>query len=117
MAETKSRAMGLNFQVLEEATGGDRDLMRELAALYLSDADLQLRAIEDAVQSRDLERVRRISHNLLLASESVGASHAAEAFRVLEDAARDGQSEAVQSAVVRGQEEFERVKRSVAELR
>jgi HPt (histidine-containing phosphotransfer) domain-containing protein len=107
----------LNLQVLEDATGGDRDLMRELAALYLSDADLQLRAIDDAIQSKDLERVRRISHNLLIASESIGANAAAEAFRVLEDAARSVQMDAVRDAMGRGQQEFERVKRRVADLR
>lgn len=118
MAETKTKEPGgLDFSVLEEATGGDRDLMRELAALYLSDADLQIRAIEDAVSSRDLERVRRISHNLVIASESVGAQGAAEAFRLLEESARDGQAPAVEAAVARGHSEFDRVKKSVAELR
>jgi HPt (histidine-containing phosphotransfer) domain-containing protein len=118
MADTKTREPGgLDFNVLEEATGGDRDLMRELAALYLSDADLQIRAIEDAVTSRDLERVRRIAHNLVIASESVGAQAAAEAFRALEESAKDGQGAAVPGAVLRSQEEFERVKRSIAELR
>jgi HPt (histidine-containing phosphotransfer) domain-containing protein len=118
MADAKTKEPGgLDFNVLEEATGGDRDLMRELAALYLSDADLQIRAIEDAVTSRDLERVRRIAHNLVIASESVGAQGAADAFRALEDSAREGPSAAVATAVARGQDEFERVKRSVAELR
>ena len=115
-AKTKEPG-GLDFNVLEEATGGDRDLMRELAGLYLSDADLQIRAIEDAVTTRDLERVRRIAHNLVIASESVGAQGAAEAFRALEDTARDGRADAVETAVARGHDEFERVKRSVAELR
>jgi hypothetical protein len=117
MTKATPKDPGLNFQVLEEATGGDRDLMRELAALYLSDADLQIRAIEDAIQTRDLERVRRISHNIVIASEGIGAVGAGDAFRRLEETVTASNAEQIEAAFDTARDEFDRVRRSMAELR
>jgi HPt (histidine-containing phosphotransfer) domain-containing protein len=117
MSKTTPKDPGLNLQVLEEATGGDRDLMRELAALYLSDADLQIRAIEDALQCKDVERVRRISHNIVIASEGIGAVAAGDAFRRLEETVATGSAEQLEAAFETARDEFDRVRRSMAELR
>ena len=60
------KAPAVDLVILREATGGDRDLMQELAELYVGDADLQIRALGDALQikrvidqvTREFERVR-----------------------------------------------------------
>jgi HPt (histidine-containing phosphotransfer) domain-containing protein len=107
----------VDLQVLRQATSGDRDLMEELAELYLNDADLQLRALDDALQNREYDRIRRIGHSLKGSSASIGAGQAAEAFKVLEDAARSQDEAAIKAAIAKGTAEFERVKRALAELR
>lgn len=109
-------AAALDLGVLEEATGGDRDLMQELARLYVSDADLQLRALEDALQNRELDRIRRIGHALCGSSATIGAPHAAEIFRELEDAARAADADRIRSAIERGAAEFARVRARLSEL-
>ena len=109
-------AGALDLGILKEATGGDRDLMQELARLYITDADLQLRALEDALQNRELDRLRRIGHALCGSSAQVGAPVAAGIFRELEEAARVGDQERIESALRRGTAEFARVRAALADL-
>ena len=106
----------MDLGILEEATGGDRDLMQELARLYITDADLQLRALDDALQNRELDRLRRIGHALCGSSAQVGAAVAAQIFRELEDAARAGDQDRIQTAILRGGAEFARVRAALADL-
>ena len=109
-------AGALDLGILEEATGGDRDLMEELARLYINDADLQLRALEDALQNKELDRLRRIGHALCGSSATVGAPVAAAIFRELEQAARAGDQDRIRSAIRRGTAEFARVRVALADL-
>lgn len=106
----------VDLEVLREATGGDRDLMQELARLYLNDADLQLRALDDALENKELDRLRRLGHALCGSSAQVGAREAAEIFRELEAAAREGDADRIRSAIARGTAEFERVREVLSEL-
>jgi len=109
-------AAAVDLGVLEEATGGDRDLMEELARIYITDSDLQLRALDDALQNKELDRLRRIGHALCGSSATVGASKAAEIFRELEDAAKAGDQARIQSAIERGVAEFARVRTAFSDL-
>mgnify|MGYP001824806432 CR=1 FL=1 len=106
----------IDLEILQEATGGDRDLMQELARLYVTDADLQLRALDDALQNQELDRLRRIGHALCGSSAQVGAPVAAEIFRELEHAAKAGDQARIRSAIERGTAEFERVRVALADL-
>jgi HPt (histidine-containing phosphotransfer) domain-containing protein len=107
----------VDMAVLRQATSGDRDLMEELAELYLNDADLQLRALDDALENKEYDRIRRIGHSLKGSSSSIGAGTAAEAFKSLEEAGRAQDETAIRAAIARGTAEFERVKKALAELR
>jgi HPt (histidine-containing phosphotransfer) domain-containing protein len=110
-------AGALDLGILEEATGGDLDLMQDLAVLYVNDADLQLRALDDALQNKELDRLNKLGHALCGSSAQVGASVAAEIFRELEEAARDGDQDRIRSAIRRGRAEFARVRAAFAALR
>ena len=110
-------ASAVDLDALRQATGGDRDLMQELAELYVSDADLQLRALGDALQNNELDRLRRIGHALTGASASIGAIRAAEIFRTLEHAAKAGDTDAIRDAIEEGRAEFVRIRRALADLR
>jgi len=107
----------VELDVLRDATGGDRDLMQELAELYVSDSDLQLRALDDALQNKELDRIRRIAAALESSSASVGAVTAAGIFRELGQAAREGDADRIRRTIDEGVDEFERVRKSLADLR
>lgn len=107
----------VDLNVLRDATGGDRDLMQELAELYLNDSDLQLRALDDAIENKEMDRIRRIAQALIAASEAVGAATAAGIFRELEASAQAGDAASVREAIDRGIGEFARVKQCLADFR
>ncbi len=107
----------VDLEVLREATVGDRDLMQELAELYLSDTDLQLRALDDALSNREHDRIHRIAHGLEDASLAVGASPAAAIFAEIDAAVRAGDLDLATAARDRARQEFERVRRSLGDLR
>ncbi len=107
----------VDLEVLREATAGERDLMQELAQLYLNDTDLQLRALQDALQNKEIDRIRRIGHALRGSSASVGAGPAAEIFGRLEEAARANDMARIRASIQQGQEEFRRIRRALVDLR
>lgn len=107
----------VDLEVLREATAGDRDLMQELASLYLSDTDLQLRALGDAVQNKEGDRLKRIASSMIAASEGIGAERSVAIFEALESAAKAGDFESVAKAIEEGRAEFVRVQKALADLR
>ena len=107
----------VDLEVLREATLGDRDLMQHLAELYVNDADLQLRALDDALQNREADRIDRIGHALKGASLQVGANPMAAISDELERIGKSGELEKAADAIQRARAEFEKVRRALADLR
>ena len=73
-----------------ERVGGDEELLRELAAIFLDDYPRQLRLIEEAIARQDSKTAERESHGLKGAVANFSAPDAVEAARTLEFAAREG---------------------------
>jgi HPt (histidine-containing phosphotransfer) domain-containing protein len=107
----------VDLEILRGATVGDRDIMQELASLYLSDTDLQLRALGDALQNKEADRLKRIGASLTTASQGIGAEPAAAIFHELEEAAKAGDFDRVARAIEEGRAEFARVQKALADLR
>ena len=101
-------ASPVDLVALEEAAGGDRELMRELGTLYRDDAARQMDTLDVAAAEGDLVRMGRIAHGLKGSSASVGARRAAEAFRALEEMGRTGRADDVLAVLARAREECER---------
>ena len=111
-----AQAPPIDFAALEEAAGGDRDLVKELASLYREDAARQFAALDLAAAAGDLVRVGRIAHGLKGSSSSVGAGPAAAAFRALEEMGRNGAAEGLAAALARAREECERARAALGTL-
>lgn len=114
---SRGDARPVDLEVLRDATAGDRDLMQELAELYVGDTDLQLRALDDAVANREADRVRRIGHALRGASLSMGARPSAQIYEELEEAAQAADFPRIVDVIARSRVEFDRVRRTLADLR
>ena len=104
-------------EVLEEATAGDRDLVQHLAELYVNDTDLQLRALDDALENKEADRIARIGHALKGSSLSMGAGPMAAISEELELAAKAGDLDRASHAIRAAQVEFVRVRRALADHR
>jgi HPt (histidine-containing phosphotransfer) domain-containing protein len=62
----------------------DRELLRDLVRLFLDDTPPRVRAIRDAVDSRDAERLRRSAHALKGSAGNLAALAVFEAAQELE---------------------------------
>lgn len=106
----------LNMRQFEDATGGDTELMQELAVLYLEDADAQLPTLEEAAAQRDLERLSRVAHGLKGSSASIGADSAADAFKTLEMMGRDGRDAGLEDAVAAARTAYSTVRERLTRM-
>ena len=78
----------IDRSALDELTGGDEDLNRDIVTRYLQALSDDLDALWEALRDNDVTGLRRHAHRIAGASRTVGAhAVAAEASR-LEDAAR-----------------------------
>jgi hypothetical protein len=107
----------VDLEVLRTATGGDRDLMQELAELYLGNTELMLRGLGDALENKEVDRLRRIGRDLRDASEGVGAGPSYRIFARLEKAAAAGDFDDIRALMLEGRREFDRVQKALGDLR
>lgn len=68
--------------------GGDVELLKEIAVLFLDDYPKSLIELRDAVQSRDAKRVERSAHGLKGSVSNFGARSAVDAALQLETMGR-----------------------------
>ena len=87
-----SVASGLAFNLAEalQRVDGDRDLLAEIAAIFLADAPAMLEDLAAAVASRDALAVSRTAHRLKGSILTFSAPEAASAAVVLETSGRTG---------------------------
>ena len=83
-----------------EEVDGDEDLLRELAEVFLEDHPRLIAALQDAVDRRDPERIRRAAHALRGAVANFAARDAVATARHLEALGRDGDASASTLPVV-----------------
>ncbi len=72
------------------SVGGDRAFVVELIDAYLSDAPIQLGAIDEATMAGDADALVRPAHTLKSSSATLGLRRLAAAARELEMAGRSG---------------------------
>ena len=82
--------------------GGDDELLRELAAVFMAGSAQQMQSITDAVRGGDADAVQRTAHSLKGAVGNFAARHAYDTALRLEQIGRDGdlaEAEAVMHAL------------------
>jgi CheY-like chemotaxis protein/HPt (histidine-containing phosphotransfer) domain-containing protein len=72
------------FDSLQERTGGDPEVLRELFAVYFAEARKSLRALADALRNADRDGLRRAAHHLKGSSQMMRADPIACLCRQLE---------------------------------
>jgi two-component system sensor histidine kinase/response regulator len=75
---------GFDERIALERTGGDRELLKELIAVFLNEIPTWMQALRAAVDGRDAAAVRRVAHAVKGAVDSCGASGAFDAAMLLE---------------------------------
>jgi len=88
---------------------GDRELLAELARIFLEETPETLSRIEEALEARDAKAIERLAHRLKGALLTLAAPAAAEVALELETAAGGGSEGVLREA-------FERLRREVSRL-
>lgn len=90
MGESQANGV-INRDYLRQTFGDDPEFIQELLALYLSDAQERVAALQRATQPVQWEQVRHEAHQLKGASANVGAAGMQDLARALEELASDEQ--------------------------
>jgi HPt (histidine-containing phosphotransfer) domain-containing protein len=107
--ENSAASAILDLAVGIRRLSGDRDLYIQIMEIFFSQAEGQLQTIRQALDARNAEVVRRISHGMKGAAANLGALRVQETARQLEALGADEDMENASPLV-------ERLKRDVAEL-
>ena len=81
---------GFDERIALERTGGDRELLKELIAVFLNEIPNWMQALRAAVTNRDAAEVGRVAHAVKGAVDSCGASGAFDAAMLLERVGASG---------------------------
>ena len=106
----------IDLPIVLERVEDDRELLRELVGLFLDDAPLRVRAIHDAVDSRDADGLRRSAHALKGSAGNLAALAVFEAAKDLERTAPTGDWTHAEEACAVLESELQRLTPVLAEL-
>ena len=76
----------ISWSQARQAVGGDEELLRDLLRVYLGESNILLVSVQRAIQQNDRDEILRAVHTYKGASLSVGAMHAHQLARDMEDA-------------------------------
>lgn len=83
--------MVFDFKAALERMGGDEEILKEIAALFIEDSPEQLRRIRQAIDADDAHALERAAHTLKGSVANFGAENAVQAALTLEIMGRKGQ--------------------------
>lgn len=96
---TSTESESLDRELALSRVGGDIDLLKEIAQLFVEDYPKVLDELRQAVDSGDAQAVERTAHGLKGSVSTFGARAAMEAARTLEDLGRAQQLEQVRQVL------------------
>jgi two-component system sensor histidine kinase/response regulator len=90
---TQTEGHSLDRELALSRVGGDADLLKEIAELFVEDYPRVLEELHQAIESGDAQAVERTAHGLKGSVSTFGARAAMEAARTLENLGRARQVE------------------------
>jgi CheY-like chemotaxis protein/nitrogen-specific signal transduction histidine kinase/HPt (histidine-containing phosphotransfer) domain-containing protein len=96
--------------------GGDEELLKELAELFLKEGPCQLQDLRDALAAGDVPRIRRAAHTLKGSAKTFAAADADAAAHRLEIMAHSGDLSAAPAAAAALEEQLDRLLPALREL-
>ena len=109
IVDKRSDLQVLDLQAAVDRIGGDRQLLRELAEIFLEDSALLLGALQTALAGDHREQAERSAHSLRGIAANLGGLRVEAAAAAIEEAARSGRLEIARLAVDRLTVEFNRL--------
>jgi two-component system, sensor histidine kinase and response regulator len=114
--ETLDTEETLDNDLAMASVGGDRELLREIAALFIDDCERLINEVQDAVDRRDAARLRQSAHRLKGSIGHFGAPAVMTQARRLEQMGQSGDLNHCEGALACLLRELERVRPEIAKL-
>ncbi len=108
--------MGFDLAVALERVGGDEELLKEIADLFVEDAPQLLEAIRVAVEAGDGSALHRAAHSLKGSVANFGAEEAVKAAFQLEQMGKNNQLDGAVDVFSLLKREIEAVSDALARL-
>lgn len=105
-----------DYRTALDRVGGDAELLKELAQLFLEESARMLAELRAASQRADVKTIERTAHGLKGAVANFGACAATEAALRLEQLGREGNLAEVESALATLEAELAVVQAELARL-
>jgi len=105
---------GFDERIALERTGGDRELLKELIAVFLNEIPTWMQALRAALNGRDAAELRRVAHAVKGAVDSCGASGAFDAAMLLERVGASGDLSSAPAALAALERRIERARAELA---
>lgn len=96
-----------------ERAGGDEELLREIAEIYLAEYPPLLEGIRSAVDAGDADALQRSAHTLKGSLATMGAEPGAALALSLESQGRENHLQSAAAVLLRLEEELARVHREI----
>jgi two-component system sensor histidine kinase/response regulator len=103
-----------NKQEALDRLGGDEDVLREAALMFLAQIPAHRKALAEACGRRDFTALAALGHTLKSTAATVGAKALQSLFIALEKAGRGKSADAVPSLIAAIAREFARYREAVA---
>jgi two-component system sensor histidine kinase EvgS len=84
---------------LEQFTGGDKDIARDIYAQFLTATESDAHALREAVAAGNAGEISKAAHRVKGASRMIGASAVADLAEKIELAGRNGDLDAIHGAM------------------
>jgi len=99
-----------------ERVGGDEDLLKDIAGIFLEECPSQLADVRDAVRAKDAEAIQSAAHSLKGSVGNFGANRAHEAALRLEMMGRNNDISASEQALTELEHAIEAVRPQLEKL-
>ena len=109
-------AAGLNLEEALERTGGDRELLAEVAQMCLDDMPGMLGEIRESLSQSDALALRKAAHKLKGSLVALAAEDASEAAHSIEVMGAEGHLDRAAEALAALEGEIERLRPALAAL-
>jgi HPt (histidine-containing phosphotransfer) domain-containing protein len=104
----------LNYEDALERVGGDEDLLRDVAELFVQECPRLLSNIEEAIRHKDAGALERSAHELKGAAANFAAQSVVDTAFQLETMGRNGDVEAAPKVFVEMESKIDRLKQDLA---
>ncbi len=106
----------LDCAVALERLGGDEELLREVAGLFLDEYPMLMNEIRTAIMSRDSDALQRAAHSMKGSVSNFGADGVYQAAFVLEKKGRAGDFDALEPCINQLASALEQIHSALREL-